>query len=226
LVLTVGLQHRGIDYEPYLGILQAALSEFNPITANVSQRWSRFCLHGIPTNTTPDDVRKEVESLYPSLQMGQTPRWLLGQDRREGKEASTMVITLVGDVTMKSLGASSIFVFNKRCNIAAYISYGPATRCNKCQLYGHPTQRCPATTPTCAVCARPHLTKDHTCPITTCKAGPACTHPPLSCASCKAPHKSTDPNCPTYTKLTVATRESRLQRRNVGVPDAENTIMT
>jgi hypothetical protein len=139
LVFTVAPQHLSTNYEPYLGILEDALHEFAITSSRISQRWTRFIVHGIPTTTTPDTVRTELEATYPSLKMGQTPRWLTSPERRQGKEASSMVITLIGEMTKKSLGANSLAVFNRECEIAEYITFGPSTRCNKCQQYRHPT---------------------------------------------------------------------------------------
>jgi hypothetical protein len=206
LVFTVGPQHLSTNYEPYLGILEDALHEFPIASSRISQRWSRFIIHGIPTTADPDTVRTEIESTYPILRMGQTPRWLTRPERRQGKETSSMVITLIGEITKKSLGAESLAVFNRECKIAEYITFGPSTRCNKCQLYGHPTQRCTADGYTCAVCAQLHATKDHPCTIANCKAGHSCNHPPIRCSNCQQPHKASDRNCPTYVRIALALR--------------------
>jgi hypothetical protein len=206
LVFTVAHQHLGKNYEPYLAIFEDALHEFPIVSSRISQRWSRFIVHGIPTSTTPETVRNEIESTYPTLQMGQTPRWLTSPERRQGKEASSMVITLVGEITKKSLGADSLTMFNRQCKVTEYITFSPSTRCNKCQLYGHPTQRCAAASHTCAVCAQPHATKDHPCAIANCRAGHSCNHPPIRCVNCEQPHKASDRNCPTYVSIALALR--------------------
>jgi hypothetical protein len=219
LVFTVAPQHLSTNYEPYLGILEDALHELPIASSRISQRWTRFIIHGIPTSATPETVRTELEVTHPSLKMGQTPRWLTSPERRQGKEASSMVIILIGEMTKKSLGASSLAVFNRECDIAEYITFGPITRCNKCQQYGHPTQRCMADNHTCAVCALPHPTKDHPCAIGNCKAGHSCNHPPIRCANCQQPHKASDRNCPTYVKIALA-----LARDRVPVADTNMTV--
>jgi hypothetical protein len=210
LVFTTAPQQLSINYEPYLKIFEDALHEFPITSSRISQRWTRFIIHGIPTTATPEDVRTEIENTYPALHMGQTPRWLTNSDRRQGKVASSMVITLVGEMTKKSLGATKLAMFNRLCDIAEYISFGPSTRCNKCQLYGHPTQRCTADHYACAVCAQPHSTKDHPCGIGNCKAGHACNHPTIRCVSCQQPHKASDRNCPTYVKIVTALRQDNM----------------
>jgi hypothetical protein len=219
LVFTVAPQHLSINYEPYLGILEDALHEYPIASSRISQRWTRFIVHGIPTSATPENVRTEIETTYPSLKMGQTPRWLTSPERRQGKEASSMVITLIGEMTKKSLGANKLAMFNRECDIAEYITFGPTTRCNKCQQYGHPTQRCIASNHTCAVCALPHPTKEHPCAIGNCKAGHSCNHPPIRCANCQQPHKASDRNCPTYVKIALA-----LSRDRETVSDTKMTV--
>lgn len=218
LVFTVAPQHLGVSYEPYLAIFEDALHEYPIASSRISQRWTRFILHGIPTTASPETVRNEIESTYPSLRMGQTPRWLTSPDRRQDKEASSMVVTFIGEMTKKSLGANDLALFNRECRIAEYISFGPSTQCNKCQLYGHPTQRCTAGGHTCAVCAQHHATRDHPCAIGNCKAGHSCRHPPIRCANCQQPHKASDRNCPTYVKIMMA-----LRRDNGAAPDTTMT---
>jgi len=115
LVLTVTPQHLGVSYEPYLSIFEDELHEFPITSSRVSQQWTRFIIHGVPTTATPKTVRAEIESTYPTLRMGQTPRWLTSPERRQGKEASSMVVTFIGEMTKKSLGATSLAMFNRQC---------------------------------------------------------------------------------------------------------------
>jgi len=62
-----------------------------------------------------------------------------------------MVVTFISKMTKKSLGATSLTLFNCECNLAEYISFGPSTQCNKCQQYGHSTEHCTTDGHTCAV---------------------------------------------------------------------------
>jgi len=206
LVFTVAPQHLSTSYEPYLAILEEALHEFPIASSRVSQRWTHFIIYGIPTTATPESACTEIESSYPSLRMGQTPRWLTSPERHQGKEASSMIVTFIGEIPKKSLGATSLAMFNRECTIAEYITFGPATQCNKCQTFGHPTQCCTASNHTCAVCAQPHPTKDHPCAITNCRAGHSCNHPPIRCANCLQPHKASDRSCSTYVKIMLGMR--------------------
>jgi hypothetical protein len=168
-----------------------------------TEKWTRFMLSNVPTTATFDEISREVEMLYPEIRLGRSPRWLTTAEHRVGKDASSVVLTVVGQQTTKSIGRSQVFLFNRRCSLKEYVMFGPSTRGGKCQLYGHPTPRCTAPFPACAVCAEPHLTKHHPCDIPSCKKGPACTHPPIICVSCRGPHKAFDPKCPTHVALTT-----------------------
>ena len=117
-----------------------------------------------------------------------------------------MIVTFIGEMTKRSLVATSFAMFNREYTIAEYITFGPATQCNKCQAFGHPTQRCTASNHTCAVCAQPHPTKDHLCTITNCRAGNSCNYPPIRCANYLQPHKASDRCCSTYVKIMLGIR--------------------
>jgi hypothetical protein len=202
LVFVVGNRFRAEAYEPYLSLLRHALDQNGlPTTAAVvSERWTRFVLNGILTTATMEQVRYQLSMLYPELRMGRDPRWLTTESKRVGKEASSVVITLVGQLTMKDVvdGPPFLYLFNREIRLRDYLSFGPTTRCGRCCLYGHPTTRCTAETPTCAVCAEPHFMRKHPCKIPRCPRGGECTHAPFRCASCGGPHKATDRMCPAF----------------------------
>jgi hypothetical protein len=197
LVLTAGPRSRGRDYEPFLGIILDALSVIPTVSAHVSQRWTRYVLNGIPTATTPEDAREEIEMLYPAAKLAKTPRWLTTAENRQSKTASSMVITLVGPTKLRH---SKMSHFNRECDVREYIPFRDTTQCSRCQRFGHPAALCKAA-PACAVCAQPHLTHQHPCNIPGCPKGRRCAHPPLCCALCQQPHKATDRSCPAFLAL-------------------------
>jgi hypothetical protein len=49
---------------------------------------------------------------YENLTLGQTPRWLLPKDKVEKKESSTVVLALIGKVSMSNIGIKE-FVFSE-----------------------------------------------------------------------------------------------------------------
>jgi hypothetical protein len=152
LVFTAGPRNRGRDYEPFLGIIRNALAEIHTVSAHVSPQWTRYIVNGIPTATTPEDGREELEMLYPAAKLAKTPRWLTTAENRQDKAASSMVITLVGP----KLRYSKRLLFNRECEVREYIPFRDTTQCSRCQHFGHPAALCKAA-PTCAVCAQPHL---------------------------------------------------------------------
>jgi hypothetical protein len=200
LVLTTAITWEARAYEPYLGILMDALSDVKPVSARVNERWSKFLLHNVPTDAPLEQIRADFETNYPALKLGMTPRWLSTPEKRAGKTASTIVVAVIGSITLDQIGVRTVAICNRLCRLEEYFGFSASTQCPNCQQYGHHPKKCTAPA-ACAVCALPHLTRDHPCTITTCKAGPACQHPPIKCVSCGSPHKATDPNCPTRIKL-------------------------
>jgi hypothetical protein len=166
------------------------------------------------------EIREMVERHYPSMKMGQTPRWLIPVARRGKGTRSTaaVVITLVGNVTVETLGVEKLYLENRSCRIEEYLSYGPNTQCQRCQKYGHHTKRCAAPTAICAVCAEPHPTISHVCTVPRCRQGPMCVHPPLRCTNCHSPHRASDKNCPARTKAGIQARPSRRRRNRRNKP--------
>lgn len=209
LVFTTGLNNCGLEYDPYLNILVDAVRFLGPASARINEKWSKFLLHGVPTCSSLEAMRSDIETCYPALKLAQTPRWLSTAENRANKDASTIVISLRGNISLKQIGTTRLIIRNRSCTLADYVQFGPSTQCSKCQQYGHHTLHCSSKTAICAVCADEHPTKDHPCKILTCKAGLTCTHPPIKCAVCGEAHKSNDPKCPVRTTLS---QEFRLQR--------------
>jgi hypothetical protein len=190
LVLTTAPTRRNFDYNNYLAIVKDALKDLKPEEATLTSRMTKFLVYGIPTFYTPDEVHKDIKITNPSVKLTEIPLWLISDEKRQGKQASTMVIAICGTATLKDLG-ESVIVASKRCTVETYLTFGPSTQCNFCQRYGYPSQRCTFKKdkhlPTCAVYVGPHLTELHTCTLDTCRQGILCTHPPI-----KEWHRCTD----------------------------------
>jgi hypothetical protein len=84
LVVIVADSYVAANYTPYLGILQEALKaeKFTVTDGLVSERWTRFVLNGVPTDASFEDVRREIETLYPEIRLGRPPRWLSTPQQR------------------------------------------------------------------------------------------------------------------------------------------------
>jgi hypothetical protein len=208
IVLTTNPSTPASAYTPYMPMLLNEIKSLKPRIGNTNSRWTKFLVHNIPTTATTAKLKALLEINYPTIQLMQEPRWLVPAKRRLNKTASTIVISLQGALDLKRLGTNTLILANRRCRITEYISWTPTSHCRNCQGYGHHTKLCREEKPTCAICAQQHSTKDHLCPIPTCRAGKSCTHPPLKCPACGAPHKATDPLCPMRIKH-LATRRNK-----------------
>jgi hypothetical protein len=198
LVLMTNHTTPAAAYKPYLQLLTNQLTPFAPTASEINTRWSKFLMHNIPTGALPSVIKEQIKLTYPTLRLAQTPRWLVPTDRHVNKQASTLVVSLLGAIHLKRLGTTTLTLCNRKCRITPYYSWTPNSHCHNCQGYGHHTKLCKVEKPTCAVCAQQHSTKDHLCTIPTCRAGNSCTDPPLKCAACGASHKATDPLCPEH----------------------------
>jgi hypothetical protein len=134
LVVVVIDRQPATKYTPYLDILQEALRNAEiPVTvACVSKKWTRFILGTVPTNATFDEIRREVEMLYPEIRVGQFPRWLTTAEQRASKDASAVVLTVVGQETTKSIGRSqarvpALPIRDYSCSLIHRISIFPRT---------------------------------------------------------------------------------------------------
>jgi hypothetical protein len=73
-----------------------------------------------------------------------------------------------------------------------YTSYA-TDQCHRCLLFGHHHAMCNSQRgPTCALCAGPHSTDNHTCVDCPTRSGRTCHHTTYKCANCpEAGHTDT-----------------------------------
>jgi hypothetical protein len=81
---------------------------------------------------------------YPNIKPGQTPRKLAALENRKDKPFSTVILSMVGSITLSSIGTCSFRVGNKMCSITTYIPFGPQIQCLNCVKLGHPKAFCKA----------------------------------------------------------------------------------
>jgi hypothetical protein len=195
-VLTTNPTTKASDYTLYLQIITNVAQPLKPTETRINEHWTKYLLHNVPTNANLPAVRSEIKDTYPSLSLRQDPGWLVPTECRTNKPASTLVISLIGNVDYKCLGTSQLAICNRMCRIDEYYSWHPTSQCNHCQEFGHHPKLCKAQQPKCAVCVQNHTTKSYPCTISSCRAGAACTHPPIKCANCNNAHKANDHTCP------------------------------
>jgi hypothetical protein len=222
LILVTGPSNKGLDYDPFLKYITDALDklDYGSITTRLGQKTSQFLLHNVPCYLNPDEVKDQIESQFLSIKLAHAPRWLTKPEVRSSKMASSMVLSILGEISLKSLGEYTIYIANQPCRIDQYITISPLTQCGNCQHFGHPTIRCKSR-PACAVCALPHSTKDHLCLRNDCNGGLSCSHFDIKCILCTGTHKATDPKCPEKTKIEIAEKA----RREAIIPPQPSDVM-
>jgi hypothetical protein len=214
IISTTGNDQKNVVYEDYITIIKHTLCYFgNCEKVEIGKRFSQFLLHGVPMHLSIPEISDSITANYPQLVQGQTPRWLTPAERRQHKAASTIVMTLTGNVKKNAIGRQNLIVCIRKCQLDDYIPYGRSTQYHNCQTYGHPAALC-RNDVCCAVCTGSHNTREHPCTLPVCKKGPACTHPPIRCVNCNALYKANDPNClkriklRTFTKATATTGDA------------------
>jgi hypothetical protein len=178
LIFTTGLHDTNENLAGYLTTIEDSVKFIGIGNAALLAPWTKFLLHGVPTQLDLATIRRDVENYCPGVKLGQTPRWLATEQNRKDKPASTIVLAFIGKVSFSELGGRTIRVGNRSCNLTKYIQFGQTTQCTKCQSFGHPKEFCQAG-PRCAVCAGNHLTAQHECPTKSCKGGYQCLHQEL-----------------------------------------------
>jgi hypothetical protein len=215
IVLTAAGNVRGVVYTDYVNVIADALKTYGNCTAKVHEKWSKFLVRGVPVWMELEGIREDIERKYPGVRLAQSPGWLVPASRREGVPESTVLIALMGRVSLSSLG-NRIAIGSRYCKVEQYFEFTDYTQCTRCQTYGHVAERCKKPHARCAVCAKYHATKDHSCDRIGCRQGPACTHV-AKCANCDAPHKANNRLCPHRHNAYRAYHKRR------GLSDAEAT---
>jgi hypothetical protein len=197
LVLTTRLHDNNSELGEFLPVIVKALEFIGTCTVKLSEPWTKFLLHGVPTDANLEDIRGGVGRYCPNIQLGQTPCWLANAESPKNKSHSTIVLAFLGSVTTSDLGGHEISVKNRSCTITPYIPYGP--RLNALDVNSSATQKNFAmqTLPCmCSVCGT-RLTQKHECAENICKGGYPCfTHPP----SHHQPNKIPKPNQKAFTQ--------------------------
>jgi hypothetical protein len=112
LVLMTNHTTPAAAYKPYLQLLTNNMHYFIPTTSKINTRWSKVLIYNIPTDAPPSVIREQIQLTYPTLRLMQTPRWLVPTDRRTNKQASTLVIALLGTINLKYLGITTLTLYN------------------------------------------------------------------------------------------------------------------
>jgi len=211
------------SYAPYFDSLTRALNQSFPVGENpwctlvLAPTAVQLAIHGLPLRFLPQDK----EELFPYLRQAilndkatliLSARYLNpSRDSTETKQATSVVIT-VDPHNVQAL-TSGVIILSQKCKVEVAFSSSKTSQCKNCWRYGHAHQRCPATHPTCPICALHHTRAAHRCQNPTCprsgnnKPVPSCcpTSPPR-CCNCGNDHTATFRECPARPPPSVPSR--------------------
>jgi len=211
------------SYSPYFDSLTRALNQSFPVGENpwctlvLAPTAVQLAIHGLPLRFLPQDE----EDLFPYIRQAilndkatqiLSARYLNpSRDSRETKQATSVVITV--DPHNVSALTSGVVILSQKRKVELAFSSSKSAQCKNCWRYGHAHQRCPATHPTCPICALHHTRAAHRCQNPTCPRGginepvPSCcpTSPP-HCCNCGGDHTATFRECPARPPPPVPTR--------------------
>jgi len=200
------------SYAPYFDSLTRSLNQSFPVGENawctlvLAPTAVQLAIHGLPLRFLPQNE----EELFPYIRQAilnnkATPilsaRYLNPDgDSRATKQATSVVITV--DPHNVSALTSGVVILSQKRKVELAFSSSRTSQCKNCWRYGHAHQRCPATHPTCPICALHHTRAAHRCQNPTCprsgnnKPVPSCcpTSPP-HCCNCGGDHTATFREC-------------------------------
>jgi len=159
------------SYAPYFDSLTRALNQSFPVGENpwctlvLAPTAVQLAIHGLPLRFLPQDEEELLAYIRQAILNDKaTPilsaRYLNpDRDSRATKQATSVVIT-VHPHTVSALTLGVVILSQKRMVKLAYSS-SRTSQCKNCWRYGHAHQRCPATHPTCPICALHHPRAAH-----------------------------------------------------------------
>jgi len=166
------------SYAPYFASLTRALNQSFPVGENLwctlvlAPTAVQLAIHGLPLRFLAQDE----EELFPYIRQGilndkatqiVSARYLNpSRDSRATKQATSVVIT-VDPQNVSSL-TSGVVILSQKRKVELAFSSSRTSQCKNCWRYGHAHQRCPATHPTCSICALQHTRAAHRCQNPTC----------------------------------------------------------
>jgi hypothetical protein len=164
-------------------------------TVHLDSPTAQLLVHGISTSHSLSTIGKELTTFNTGLALATQPRWLIPDDKRAGRKASTIVITATGPKAQEFAQQPRLAAFSSTFRIERRLRFSKSTQCFNCHQFGHHTLKC-TNPPSCRWCAKPHSTGDHTCPTATCPMrGRLCAHASPVCAVCGGPHEAHSTKC-------------------------------
>ena len=189
------------SYAPYFDDITRRLNQSYPTR---SSPWLSFSLaptaiqlaiHYVPIDVLPDDDYQLFPFLKSSILNAKAVKIsaarYFNKDRaaRISKQATSVVVSVHPDDIQKLL--PSFFLFSEWLKVEKTVNANRYTQCNNCYRFGHASQRCKQTHPSCPFCALHHTRSAHRCQNRTCPKG-GNSRPISGCCPTSPPHC---PNC-------------------------------
>lgn len=218
----------GCTSPQFLKFRQTVVDAFKGLKIKVKsveadQQWFKYKLHGVPIEEFDGEkgmqkLKDEIESYNPKIKLAQTPRWLTSDDARKEKKFSTVVLAVQDQEECKVM-KKGVWVSNKLCKTAEFVTSRPTDQCGQCLKTGHHWKQC-TTTARCKICAGAHLSKDHLCKKCN-KKGVSCGCSPVKCFNCGEGHMATYPRC-VYILKSRGPQEKEKAPEKAATPSPEN----
>jgi len=210
-------------YSPYFVSLTKALNQSFPVGNNhwctlvLAPTAVQLAIHGFPLRFLPQDEDELLQYILQAILNHKATPIIAGRylnpsrDSRETKQATSVVITV--DPQNVSALTSAVVILSHKRKVELAFSSSRGSQCKNCWRYGHAHPRCPATYPTCPICAFHHPRAAHRCQNPTWPGGgnnkpvrSRYSTSPRHCCNCGNDHTATFRECPARPAPSVPTR--------------------
>ena len=162
----------------------------------------QLAIHAVPLRFLPQDEEELFPYLRQAIFNDKATLILSAQylnpsrDSRGTKQATSVVVTV--DPQHVAALTSGVVILSQKRKVELAFSASHSSQCRNCWRYGHAYQQCPATHPTCPICALHHTRAAHRCQNSTCPRSGNNKPVPCSCPT-SPPHSGNCSNDPTAT---------------------------
>ena len=149
-----------------------------------------------------ETLAADIENSNPGVYIAAKPIWAGRlhklKERRVNNAGLILVVERTNEINnMLRSNNPRMVVMGRHRMCRLWREDHPAAVCRKCQQIGHSQEEC-RNEAVCSFCRKNHETRNHVCPVTTCKKkGMVCEHVSRMCFSCNEEgHWTGDKNCP------------------------------
>jgi hypothetical protein len=177
-------------------------------------------------------LQRKIETNH-SVSLAQLLRYLTYPDKREGKAASSVMITLRTPTDYNTLKRHKIMMLFEHKKVMEYFTARSTDQCRRYQAFGHHHAVCTnPNAPTCTLCAGGHPTNQHSCEQCPTRRGRPCAHTKHKCTNCVAArHTDTadtafNSHCPTKASTLREAWQHTRPAPDPTMPTPTDTTMT